>query len=170
MTAIPQGTATGGQRRRHPLHGRSRNPPQGQSQDSRRSPYPLPPHRRGRSGRGAKGWGSRGAPCRPCAMSTGPQRASHAKGTGGCGIAAAATTKGIPGCWGGGQRCLPVQRGGLQLQQQAGVLPSGGSAVVPAPMIRGEGGGPAGQRLAASPRGGTQGPGQGHGRASEEGT
>ena len=78
--------------------------------------------------------------------------------------------EGHPRVLGGGQRCLPVQRGGLQLQQQAGVLPSGGSAVVPAPMIRGEGGGPAGQRTAASPRGGIQGPGQGHGRASEEGT
>ena len=78
--------------------------------------------------------------------------------------------EGHPRVMGGGQRCLPVQRGRLQLQQQAGVLPSGGSAVVPAPMIRGEGGGPAGQRTAALPRGGTQGPGQGHGRASEEGT
>ena len=38
------------------------------------------------------------------------------------------------------------------------------------PRDQGEGGDPAGQGTAASPRGGTQGPDQGHGRASEEGT
>ena len=47
--------------------------------------------------------------------------------------------EGHPRVLGGGQRCLPVQRGGLQ--QQAGVLPSGGSALVPAPVTRGGGGG-----------------------------
>ena len=166
LTAIPQGTALGGAAAAtSATRAEQETPPRGSHRTAGRVPTP-----RGRSGRGAKGWGSRGAPCRPCAMSTGPQRASHAKGTGGYGIAAAATTKGIPGFSGGGQRCLPVQRGGLQLQQQASVLPSGGSAVVPAPMIRGEGGGPTGQGTAASPWGGTQGPGQGHGRASEEGT
>ena len=76
--------------------------------------------------------------------------------------------EGHPRVLGGGQRCLPVQRGGLQ--QQAGVLPSGGPALVPDPVIGGEGGDPAGQETATSPRGGTQGPDQGHGRASEEGT
>ena len=76
--------------------------------------------------------------------------------------------EGHPRVLGGGQRCLPVQRGGLQ--QQAGVLPSGGPALVPGPVTGGEGGDPAGQGTAASPRGGTQGPDQGHRRASEEGT
>ena len=68
---------------------------------------PSPPQKRA-SGRGEKGWGSRGAPCRPCAMSTGPRHASHARGTGGCGIAAAAITRGTPGCLGedsGACRC-----------------------------------------------------------------
>ena len=76
--------------------------------------------------------------------------------------------EGHPRVLGGGQRCLPVQRGGLQ--QQAGVLPSGGSALVPGPVTGGKGGDPAGQGTATSPRGGTQGPDKGHGRASEEGT
>ena len=76
--------------------------------------------------------------------------------------------EGHPRVLGGGQRYLPVQRGGLQ--QQAGVLPSGGPALVPDPVTGGEGGDPAGQGTAALPRGGTQGPDQGHGRASEEGT
>ena len=76
--------------------------------------------------------------------------------------------EGHPRVLGGGQRCLPVQGGGLQ--QRAGVLPSGGSAIMPAPVTGGEGGGPAGQGTEASPRGGTRGPDKGHGRASEEGT
>ena len=46
-----------------------------------------------RSGRGRGGWGS-DAPCRPHVTRTGPRRASHAGGTGGCGIAAPGTTRG----------------------------------------------------------------------------
>ena len=41
-------------------------------------------------------------------MSTGPRHASHARGIEGCGIAAAAITRGTPGCWGednGACRC-----------------------------------------------------------------
>ena len=79
--------------------------------------------------------------------------------------------EGHPRVLGGGQRCLPVQGGGGGgLQQRAGVLTSGGSAIMPAPVTGGEGGRPAGQGTAASPRGGTRGPDKGHGRASEEGT
>ena len=99
-------------------------PPQGQSQGIRESPCPPPPHRRGRSGQGEKGWGSRDAPCRPCAMSTGPRHASHVGGTGGCGIAAAAITRGIPGCWGednGACRC----RGGGFSNKRACCPPEG---------------------------------------------
>ena len=61
---------------------------------------PSPPQKRAQRAGGGGGWGSRGAPCRPCAMSTGPQHASHARGAGGCGTAAAAITRGTPGCWG----------------------------------------------------------------------
>ena len=69
----------------------------------------------------------------------------------------------------GGRTTVPASAGG-GLQQRAGVLTSGGSAIMPAPVTGGEGGGPAGQGTAASPRGGTRGPDKGHGRASEEGT
>ena len=73
-------------------------PPRGSHRASGRVPAPLPPTEEGAAGGGGKGWGSRGAPCRPCAMSTGPRHASHARGTGGCGTAATAITRGIPGC------------------------------------------------------------------------
>ena len=59
------------------------SPPRGSHMGIKESQCPLPPHRRGRSGQGGggEGWCSRGAPCRPCAMSTRPQHASHARGT-----------------------------------------------------------------------------------------
>ena len=69
---------------------------------------------------------------------------------------------------GGGQRCLPVQSGGLQLQQ--GTMPFGGLVEAPAPSSGGGGGGAAGPGVAVLPHGGSQGPQQGHGRPSEEGT
>ena len=52
--------------------------------------------RRRHSGPERQGWGS-DAPCKPCATRTGPPHASHAGGTGGCGIAAPqGTTRGTP--------------------------------------------------------------------------
>ena len=42
-----------------------------------------PPQRKGHSGWVGNEQGSHGALCRPCVMSTGPQHASHARGTGG---------------------------------------------------------------------------------------
>ena len=80
--------------------------------------FPPPPHRKGHSGWGGNEQGSHGALCRPCGMITGPQHASHARGTGGCGIAGcgtavAATTRGIPGCWGGVNGVCRFKGGGL---------------------------------------------------------
>ena len=113
-TPIPRGAARRGRRRRPPQHRWSKTCPfpQGPCWGNQGSFSLPPPHRKGHSGWGGNVQGSRGALCRPCVMSTGPQHASHARGTGGCGTAVAATTRGIPGCRGGGQRCLPVQGGG----------------------------------------------------------
>ena len=61
MTAIPQGTAPGGRRRRHPLHGRSRNPPRGSHRTAGRVPTPFPPTEEGAAGGGQKG-GAAAAP------------------------------------------------------------------------------------------------------------
>ena len=169
LTAIPQGTAPGGRRRRHPLHGRSRNPPQGQSQDSRQSPYPLPPHRRGRSGRGAKGWGSRGAPCRPCAMSTGPSVQVMQRAQGGAALLQPPPRRASQGV-GGGTTVSAGPEGGAAAAATSGRLALrrvGGRA---SPHDQGGRGRPSRAADGGVARGGTQGPGQGHGRASEEGT
>ena len=56
------------------------------------------------------------------------------------------------------------------LQQHLGAMPFGGPVRMPAPSSGGGGGGPARPGAAVLPRGGTQEPQRGHGRASEEGT
>ena len=72
---------------------------------------------------------------------------------------------GHPRVLGGDQRCLPVRGGGGGLQQQLGAMPFGGPVRALAPSSEGGGAG-----AAVLPRGATEGPQRGHGRASEEGT
>ena len=100
---------------------------------------PPSPHRKGHSVCAGNEQGSHGALCRPCVMSIGPRHASHATGTGGCGTAVAATTRGIPGCWwgGGGQRFLPFQGGGGCSNNWA-LCPSGAGACAGS-LVRGRG-------------------------------
>ena len=62
-----------------------------QGHPSATPPPPRSCHCR-RSERGRGGWGN-DAPCSPCAMRTGPPRASRAGGRGGCGTAAPGTTR-----------------------------------------------------------------------------
>ena len=76
--------------------------------------------------------------------------------------------EGHPRVMGGGQRCLPVQGGGVQ--QQLGAMPFGGPVRAPAPSAGGGGGGPPGPGAAVLPRGGAQEQQRGHERASKEGT
>ena len=143
-----------------------KGPPfRGDHRASGRVPCPLPPTEEGAAGGGEKG-GAAAAP-HVCDEHRAPACKS-CRGHRGVRHCCSRHHEGHSKVLGGGQRCLPVQRRGLQ--QQAGLLPSGGPALVPRPVTGGEGGDLAGQGAAASPRGGTQGPGQGHGRASEEGT
>ena len=86
--------------------------PQRPCRDNQGSFFPPPPHRKGRSGWGGNEQGSHAALCRPCVISTRPRHASHARGTAGCGTAVAATTRGIPGCWGGGGSMVCAGSGG----------------------------------------------------------
>ena len=112
---IPRGAARRGRRRRPPLHkwNKTRPPHTGPCRGNQGSFSHPPPHRKGLSAWGGNEQGSHGALCRPCVMSTGPRHARHARGTGGCGTAVAATTRGIPGCWGGGGATVSAgSRGG----------------------------------------------------------
>ena len=68
----------------------------------------------------------------------------------------------------GGSTVSAGKAGGLQ--QQLGTMPFGGPVRAPAPSSGGGGGGPAGPGAAVLPRGGTQEPQRGHGKALEEGT
>ena len=63
------------------------------------------------SGWGGNEQGNHGALCRPCVMSTGPRRASHAGGIGGCGTVVAAT-EGHPRVLGGVNGVCRLRGGG----------------------------------------------------------
>ena len=168
QTPTPQGTAPGGAVAATSAARAGKAPPfRGSHRASGRVPAPLPPTEEGAAGRGKRV----GQPRRPMQTLCDEHRAPSCKscrGHRGVRHCCSRHHEGHPRVLGGGQRFLPVQRWGLQ--PQAGVLPSGGPALVPGPVTGGEGGDLAGQGTAASPRGGTQGPDQGHGRASEEGT
>ena len=171
LTPIPQGTAPGGRRRRRPLLGRSRTPPPpgavtGQQGESL---PPSPPQKRAQRVGGKRV----GQPRRPMHTLCDEHRApacKSCKGHRGVRHCCSRHHEGHPRVFGGGTTVPAGPEGGAAAAATGGRLALRRSAIVPAPMTKGEGGGPAGQGTAASPRGGTQGPGQGHGRASEEGT
>ena len=111
-TPFLRGAARRGRRRRPPQHEWSWTnpppPPRGRAGATRAVSPPIPPTKKGTAGGGGNERGSHGALCRPCVISTGPQHASHARGTGGCGTAVAAPRGASQGAGGRGQRCLPV--------------------------------------------------------------
>ena len=127
----------GGPWRRRPPLGRGRTPPPravtGQQGESL---PPSPPQKRAQRAGGTRV----GQPRRPMQTLCNEHRApacKSCKGHRGVRHCCSRHHEGHPRVLGGGQRCLPVQRGGLQ--QQAGVLPSRRSALVPAPATREEG-------------------------------